>query len=162
MTTLQCLPYLGYSESLKMLLPAIIAFAGVFITGVIAYRQYLVQRAKLNLDLFEQRYAIFELTWGLLSSTPNGQHKPIPIFEFSNLIPKAAFLFGPKIETYMRTASHKMTELQIIYQVALNSNPIMPSENLEKLTALEQWFYSEASVGVKSVFGEYLDFKNWK
>lgn len=162
MTTLQCLPYLGYSEFLKMLLPAIIATAGVFITGMIAYRQYLVQRAKLNLDLFEQRYAIFEVTWGLLSSTPNGEHRPSLTFELSNLIPKAVFLFGPKIEAYMRTASHNMSELKIIYQLIHNNNQIVPPEKLERLAELEQWFYVEASVGVKSVFGEYLDFKNWK
>ena len=162
MNALQCLPYLSHIDLLKVLLPALIALAGVAITAVIAYRQYLVARAKLNLDLFEQRLQIFDATWSFLSSPFISGIQNLTDINFTNMIPKASFLFGPEIELYMREASKKVTELRIIEVRTTNSNNIVPPELIERRLDLEKWFLKEASEGVKRVFGPYLEFQKWK
>ena len=79
-------------------------FATVVIGGIaayIAYRQYQVAHAKLKLNLFDKRYAIFQQTWEILSETVtqgtraknHGLATPL-----NNFLPQAGFLFGEPIK----------------------------------------------------------------
>jgi len=142
------------------------AFVTLIIGGIaayIAFHQYRVARAKLNLDLFDRRYEIFRETWTFLSlavqSGPPAQgFSPT----FANLIPQASFLFGKRIEEYMRTASQKMTDLWAIDLRTRAHGGTMHPEDIAMDTAILAWFSHEASQGVHKLFGEYLDFEEWR
>ena len=59
------------------------------IAGYIAFHQWRVAKAKLNLDLFEKRYVIFEATWTELSQAMQTPEVRITNPNFTNLFPKA-------------------------------------------------------------------------
>lgn len=130
----------------------------------IAYHQYRVSRAKLKLDLFEKRYAIFLETWKILSKTATsgtrtelyGLGNP-----FSNFLPQAAFLFGKDIEDYLINAIHRWTELWGL-EGESGGLGVDPVQNAQKISEIKNWFFEEASNGAKIRFGTYLDFEVWK
>ena len=128
--------------------------------AIIAWRQYSLARAKLNLDLYERRYKIFEATWSFLSnpdlSRPLGMSP-----EFTNLFPQARFLFGVEIEEYMKKASNMKTQLSMIDMRTRAHNNFMSPEDIEAHTEISNYFFNEASVGCRTVFGKYLDFSKW-
>lgn len=150
-------------ELIKGLPAAFVAQVIGLIAAGIAYRQYTVARAKLNLDLFEKRYQIFEKTWGFLSSAvqvgppESGFSSP-----FDNLVPQASFLFGNQVEEYMRTASRHMTELWMINTRAKARPGVMAPEDIAREKELLEWFLNQAREGAKQVFGQYLDFSAWR
>lgn len=126
------------------------------IAAAIAYRQYATAKAKLKLDLFEKRYEIFEAVWTTLSN-PNGF--AINDGTFTNLIPKATFLFGVEIQTYMNKIWKNRIEIWSLdrkYDAGAASQL-----DIERNAELLQWFASEAQEGVKEIFGKYLSFEDW-
>jgi hypothetical protein len=139
---------------------ALIAVIAVCIT----YQQYRVSRAKLKLDLFEKRYAIFLETWKIFSKVVThgtrtesyGLGNP-----FSNFLPQAAFLFGKDMENYLVNAIHKWTELWGLEGEA-GGLGVDPVHNAQKIAEIKNWFFEEASNGAKIRFGIYLDFEVWK
>jgi len=144
-------------ELIKGVPTAIVALLVGSIAAFIAYRQYKVAEAKLNLDLFERRYAIFETTYETLLQTaingPEVSDGPLP-GPFYNLIPESHFIFGSDIVDYLLEASEKWSEV-----CALKST----NENYEiRRNFLSEWFTTEAATGSVEVFGEYLDFTKWR
>jgi hypothetical protein len=158
-----CVPGTICFELVKGLPVAFVALVIGLIAAGIAYRQYTVSRAKLNLDLFERRYAIFEKTWEYLSSAVQGG-PPVSGFSspFDNLVPQASFLFGKRIEDYMRTASRNMTELWLINTRTKARGDIILPEDIARHRELLLWFVEEAQQGARQIFGEYLDFSEWR
>jgi hypothetical protein len=139
------------------------------ITSVLGYiaiqiqkEQVRVARAKLNLDLFEKRYKIFEATWSELSLAiqkgPEGPSNP----NFTNLFPQAQFLFGSEIREYMLEISINITKLWVIRQQTKASGNIMSTENTQTELELSSWFEVHAKDECRSRFGRYLDFSNWR
>jgi K+-sensing histidine kinase KdpD len=119
-----------------------------------------VAHAKLNLDLFHERFAVFEKFSEFLSDYLTNGHLVTPA-DFSALIPKAQFLFGKDIANYMREASDKRTKLATT-QMAMARRGYLFDANDEKLVSdLEKWFFNAASDCHKH-FAEYLDFSSWK
>ena len=149
-------------ELAKGLPAAFVAFIIGCIAARIAFNQYSVARAKLNLDLFDKRHHIFQKTWELLSqvSRPNVAAMRL---DFTNLIPEASFIFGKNIETYMYEISNKLIEYDTL-NVKMQNIAIHPvSEDVpNRIAELADWFYNEASTGSRVVFSEYLDFSKWK
>jgi hypothetical protein len=133
---------------------------GVVAAGV-ALRQYQVARAKFKLDLFEKRYDIFFKTWEHLSSIVTSGPGPMALSAFDNERPKAAFLFGPDIETYMKDISSKRTTLWSMNLKSKSRGDVMHPDDIEDHTALLNWFVQEASEGAKKKFAPYLNFSNW-
>jgi len=126
-----------------------------------AAAQRKVSEAKLNLDLFEERYALFEKVWGFLSTGPN-QSESINASlrpEFTNLIPRAQFLFGSEIADFMRDASKRRIDLAVAHVQLTSGN--MPPDLPQKIAEMETWFHTEASNCFKR-FAPYLDFSVWK
>lgn len=146
-------------ELIKGIPAAVVALLVGVLASWIGYQQYRVGRAKLNLDLFDKRYLVFQKTWEFLSSPPPGMFGSGP---FDNLIPQASFLFGPEVAEYMRTASRHATELATIGARARGRGDVIAPEDIPRDTELHNWFFQEASVGVKSIFGRYLDFAEWR
>jgi hypothetical protein len=132
------------------------------IAAYIAWRQHETAKAKLKLDLFDKRYEIFEETWSYLSQAAKLAQNPDPFHPFTNIIPRAGFLFGSDIEKYLRTASEKQTQLWSINAKSKSNNNIIAPEDIDRLALLESWFFNEASIGAKQVFGSYLNFEEWK
>jgi hypothetical protein len=129
----------------------------------IAAEQKRIAAAKLNLELFEERYAVFERVWTFLSAHVVGDDKDLPLWpaDFNNLIPKAQFLFGENIAEYMREISSKHTKLATTYQALRQRADVASAEQAELITDLQGWFYTEASQCFKR-FADYLDFSAWK
>lgn len=148
-------------ELMRGIPAAFVAIVALIITAFITYKQYKVAKAKLNLDLFEKRLPIFESTWSFLSGNvikaPN-----LHAHEFTNLIPKATFLFGADIKEYMEEVGHKNTEFWLLHTKTVSLYSEMSADESSKYLELHGWFINEANIGVKKVFGKYLDFSNWK
>jgi hypothetical protein len=146
-------------ELIKGVPAGVVALLVGALAAWIGYQQYRVGRAKLNLDLFDKRYLIFQKTWEFLSSPPSGMFATGPI---DNLVPQASFLFGSEVADYMRTVSRHATELAAIGARARGRGDVIAPEDIPRDTELHNWFFQEASVGVKKIFGKYLDFSEWR
>jgi hypothetical protein len=147
--------------------PAVIV---TLIIGVIAaritYNQFKVAEAKLKLDLFERRYAIFSKTHALLSRanmigvmTDENAALNNP---FGPFIAEARFLFGVEIETYLKIASANFSEPWAIALRTDANQQVVPIEDIQRRTEIVRWFIHESAEGAKTVFGPYLNFENWK
>jgi hypothetical protein len=135
------------------------------IAGAITWRQYQVAKAKLKLDLFEKRYAIFQKAWLGIEDTSasvlkvaDGRGWPTP---FNVLLPEALFLFGKEIEDYLN-------ELSALWIELLKTAKYLPisAEDDAKNTARKEeilaYFIEQVKQGAKAKFGVYLGFENWK
>jgi len=144
------------------------AFVTLIIGGIaagITLRQYFVAKAKLKLDLFERRLAIFQKTWEILSEAvvKGTREKNWGLATpFNNFLPEAAFLFGPEISEYMNECSKNWTELNGLQAEKYADAGKDRQKNIERSTELTRWFLEQASAGCKTKFGVYLDFANWK
>ena len=149
-------------ELVKGLPTALVALViGCFAT-YIAYHQYRVAKAKLNLDLFDRRNKIFQVTWEFLSTGMQGQSPTLFNAAFTNVIPEASFLFGAEIETYMQDASRRMIDLFMINARSDARQGVMMPEDVTRHYDLSSWFLQEAQTGARKKFGAYLDFANWR
>lgn len=132
------------------------------IAAYIAYNQYQVARAKLNLDLFDKRHFIFHKTWECLSQI-YAPEPEIRLQEFTNLIPEASFIFGKNIETYMYEINKKIIEFNILNAKINNAfNGLLGENDINRNNELATWLLNEASTGSRKMFSEYLDFSKWK
>jgi hypothetical protein len=125
-----------------------------------AAMQRKIAEAKLQLDLFEQRYAVFEKVWEFLSASTNTDGAISLHADLTNLIPKAKFLFGKTIANYMLEAHEKRVELDAAWR-RYKARTVTGEEDTQKITELEGWFHDEASNCFKH-FAEYLDFSRWR
>jgi hypothetical protein len=128
-----------------------------------AAAQREISLAKLNLDLFEERYAIFHQVWGFLSAalddTADVPHPLRP--EFTNLIPKARFLFGKQIAEYMGEANQKRVNLWTVLREQQRTGDGLVEFQGMTVGDLHLWFAQEATDCFKR-FADYLDFSAWK
>lgn len=134
------------------------------IAVVIAWRQYLAARAKVKLDLYDRRYAIFEAAWKHLSNISSNslEDREWLFSPFDNLRAPAAFLFGSKVESYLDRIREKRVELhQVKRRIKMNGHIPLP-EDAAIQADLEAWFLQEAATGVKSVFSPWLGLEAWK
>ncbi len=79
-----------------------------------------VATAKLNLDLFEKRLAIFNATWEQIDLSARGE-----LYEYRHLalwfnkIHEAAFLFGTDVEAYFKDVREKaIDEQQLLGEIS--------------------------------------------
>lgn len=128
-----------------------------------AFEQKRISAAKLNLDLFKERYDLFMKVWGFLSDaledTADKHSHPLQP-EFTNLIPKARFLFGDEIANYMGEANKKRVQLWTLLHMQRRGegNPTFEGKNIGDM---HTWFSDEATNCFRR-FADYLDFSAWK
>ncbi|WP_152528785.1 hypothetical protein [Rhodoferax saidenbachensis] len=149
-------------ELIKGLPAALIALGLGFVATRIQQQQAKVATAKLNLDLFERRYKLFEATWHELSQAVQREHIAISNPEFTNLFPSAQFLFGMEIRDYMDEISKNCTKLWLIQERTRANQNIVPQELITAQTDLLKWFAKQAMEDCRARFGPYLDFSKWK
>ena len=108
-----------------MLWAQALALLVISVVGVwIAYKQSRIAAAKLNLDLYDRRFSVFEAARNLiLSVLQNGVGFSKDINAFHLGIADAGFLLNDDIEKYLDQLSKKVWQLTIL---------------LEKKTYLEQ------------------------
>jgi hypothetical protein len=153
------------SDLVKGLPAAFVALIIGAIAASIAYRQYRVAAAKLKLDLFDKRFAVFHKTWAILSETVisgtrgRGYGMSTP---FNNFLPEAAFLFGKDVEKYLDEAATKWAELRGLEGAESRAEGAKLESITTRQTELNLWFHKEASEGAKRLFGRYLNFERWK
>lgn len=152
-------------ELLKVTPTIIVAVMALSISRAqknIAADQRDIAKAKLNLDLFERRMKVFDVTWGAASRCVNSATPEGAPIELTNLLPTAGFLFGPEVETYMRQLVHDINELAICAQVTRQRGNIMDPDRIDRWTELNLSIVNAATDGIRQVFGPYLNFANWK
>ena len=163
------MPTLGWFETGSISFEWAKAAPTIFFTVVlgvvaayVAVHQWRVAKAKLNLDLFDRRYAIFEATWTELSQSIQTQNVRITNPAFTNLLPKAQFLFGPEIRDYMLEVSNQIGQLWVIQQKVKANNNIIPQDMISKDQDLTKWLADHAMTECRARFAPYLDFRNWR
>jgi hypothetical protein len=125
----------------------------------IALNQYRVAKAKLKLDLFDRRYAVFRKVWETLtpiamngaSTLEDGLYTP-----FNNILPDTEFLFGKDMYDYVAELASKWSLL-----MALEKMEDRPTSRPADIKNLKEWFHEQASSGAKAKFTKYLDFEKW-
>lgn len=144
---------------------AFVALVIGLVAAWIAYNQFLVARAKLNLDLFERRYAIFMNVQAFASHVLVGQAPEWNGAEwdaFRSDFHQTEFLFGKELADYcdkMHTAGYK---LKHFYDLAMRNGGVMCQDHIEEDYKLRVWFTEQAGAEVRERFGPYLNFERWK
>lgn len=151
-------------ELMKGVPAAVVAIFASALAGMIAYRQYRVAKAKLNLDLFEKRYELFEHVWALASAVMHGKVvgmvDPVRL-NVTNALPKIEFLFDAGIAAYVREISESSAELWQIHQQMMQAGYGISTEYVERRRSLVSWFGEQALGGCQARFGAYLDVAKW-
>jgi hypothetical protein len=150
-----------WPELIKGVPTALVALIVGLVAAGIALRQYRVARAKLNLDLFEDRYAIFDVITNFLRD-----HREVANHEFDvafrESISKAYFLFGPEIGEFMRTAWLNSTAL-VRARLKLENARGAPRElDAEREVAELESYFVNQSVLLRRRFAPYMDFAEWR
>ena len=78
-----------------------------------AHEAKLVAAAKLNLDLFERRMAIFDATWAVFPVPHQNEGLTDEYKAFRNAAHKAAFLFSQDVNDYLAAVVTKIDALRI-------------------------------------------------
>jgi len=139
-----------------------------------AHQAKLVAAAKLNLDLFEKRMAIFDATWAVFPVAHQNEGLTDEYKEFRNAAHKAAFLLGRDVNDYLAEVLVKVDALRINGAMVRAQNDIARQnqqynqsvgEAMAKLlleqSELQMWLMEQAAP-CKAVFGKYMDFSTWQ
>lgn len=139
-------------ELLKGLPAALVALVIGTIAAWVAWQQLKVGRAKLNLDLFEQRYALFELLWAFVSARTQGTRDvEASANALHNALPKFYFLFGREVGDYVASVlAHRSGGDEA---VTPNRSP-RPGDQA-------RWLDEEAN-RLHDRFAPYFDFQHWR
>jgi hypothetical protein len=142
-----------------------------FIVGLIAARiawqqsatameQRRISQAKLNLDLFDRRLAIFNATWGRASAVLNTDKPMLAPPDMTNRYAEASFLFGPEVEEFMKQLATTMTSLAMAREhlkspkMLYDHDPEVKAENEKAKSDLmihETWIREAATSGIRKV-----------
>src|ERR1700722_10009434 len=80
----------------------------------IAYKQVRIATAKLNLDLYDRRFKVFEAAKNLVSQVMREAHVGRGNISTFNLgVADATFLFEPDIENYLTALRKKAVALHV-------------------------------------------------
>ena len=154
------------SELAKGLPAAFVALVIGLAAAGIAWRQARIASAKLKLDLFEQRFAIFLAVWRAVSApgieTVNLDEEVTGI---ANMPSQAAFLCGGSLGQYVREVRDKLTRYRDLGGGSGVDLLGFDAANLQRdaeRVILRTWFASEAAGNCHERFRPFLDFSTWK
>ena len=156
------IPWLPADASWLSISQGCVPIAIAAIVAWVGWRQLATASARLKLDLFEKRLAIFDLTWEALSKASEGRFiEPDEMGPLHNAIPEAAFLFGRDIENYIRMVKTRLADYQLSLLQALQENEYASEELKEKCASTQAWFKNETGA-VQVKFKPYLSFERWR
>jgi hypothetical protein len=141
------------------------AIGPMLVTGLIGGVALLIQKnqadtakAKLALDLFERRLAVFKIVMAELSGLNRVGESCLPSVKFTNVKPEALFLFGHEVRTYLLEVEIQLNNLDHALAV-LSANPT--PVNQDAVVDLEAWIEDQARGGCENQFKKYMDFSAW-
>jgi hypothetical protein len=147
-------------ELAKAFAPLLVALIFGAITAYIAWRQYKVASTKLNLELFDRRYMVFNRLWIicadavgkqgiLLNDKYLGTRSPFEYFW-----PKARFLFGEEIDEFIQQVITNWLTLCSFEHQIKNDVQVLESDERRRLY---HWFQDYAPSRMQVIFRRYLD-----
>jgi hypothetical protein len=96
----------------------------------IAYKQVRIASAKLNLDLYDRRFKVFEAARGFVGKfLIDGAFTPEEITKFSAGVSDAVFLFDGEVKSYLDGLREKAFALRKMNRQA----KVATDENIEKI-----------------------------
>lgn len=164
-------------EWFKALSTFFAAAAAVVVTGLFAYRQWRLAKAKLSLDLFEKREPIFLAAWKLCSlysktmdpvNGPTVSDRSKALVAVINACPNADFLFGKKTGDYLRALAKRamLADANMsAAQAGRNADPAVKEErhSARQVVAAEVTFMgAQADSCCLAHFAPFLSFERWR
>jgi hypothetical protein len=153
------------SELAKGLPAAFVALVIGLSAAGIAWRQAQIAGAKLKLELFEQRYAIFLAVWRAVSAPGiEAVNLDEEVTGIANMPSRAAFLFGWPVGRYVREVRDNLARYR---DLGPGGNAMRGADDDAKLrqserSTLRAWFALEAAGNCHERFKPFLDFSQWK
>ena len=149
---MNCDPH--WTTYLTALLTPTVAVIG----SLVAYRQWVLARNKLKLDLFERRFAVYEAARNLLASImTSGKAKDAEIFKFMVATREAKWVLNPAVAEYLdKQLYHMALELQAL-SAELDGVPIGEerTSNVRRQGEIKKWFLEQYDV-LDSHFSSFL------
>lgn len=143
--------------------PAFITAVIAAMVALISYRQYLLAKEKLKLDLFEKRFAVYKGTQKFLTVIfSNATCTKDDLFEFRRNTQDGTFLFGKDIPSYINKIDSKALELKSTKE---KSTTLPGREERTELATKNTQLLGELIdelPKLKDVFAPYLRFNKWK
>jgi hypothetical protein len=150
-------PWSSAISVFKGLLTPIVAVIATYI----AWQQYRANRYKLKLDLYQQRFRVFEALRDILAMMYTTGVDEKQLFELLSKTREAQFLFGPEINDYVETVWFHASTLSSAHKALaemLRTNA--PSETRSPMAEGERkettWAYDETR-RIAAKFSKYLD-----
>jgi len=131
-----------------------------FIALYIAYQQYLTNKLKLRLDLYEKRFKIFECLMKLLANIfQNANVSNENLNKFYANTNESEFIFDQDISKYIDEIRNKALRLQFLHK-RIETLPVGTERNklVEEDSELINWFVDQFNVS-RELFFKYLSFK---
>lgn len=121
-----------------------------------------VATAKLKLDLFEKRMAIFEQAWSVIGYAAAGKSYDFArLGVLQNKLHEAGFLFGKDIEEYLLNLRAKAIKEQNLL-IQINKEGVYVDQSVrDQHKELQEWFLQE-SHNIRIPFLPYMSFEKWR
>lgn len=143
---------------LSALLTPVIAVLAVYI----AYQQYLTNKQKLRLDLYDKRFKVFLALMSLLSSIMRQANvKQEELAQYNADTNESVFLFDEELVGYLRLVRKEAVRLMNLKDKLYNSDLPVGEERSQCAAECSQvlsWLLDQFEVSQKT-FAKYLAFK---
>lgn len=129
------------------------------IATYIAYQQWKTNADKLELDLFEKRFRVFETVRKVVATViSQGDASSIVVSEFRIGCADAEFLFGDDLKTYLDEIYERASRLRLAVFHSGNVIDAGPErdEIVKGMTVQMDWF-REQPEKLPAIFKKYLD-----
>ena len=149
-------------ELAKGLPAALVALTVGMGAAVIAFHQYRVARAKLNLDLFEKRWQIYEVVRSRAAWPASHRRGDFTVAQRHEVVAKAKFLFGAEMAEFVNQVFATGSEVDDI-QHRMDTQRSAPDFG-DQWADRDEWggkltvLYGQ----LQSRFSPYMDFSAWK
>lgn len=155
----------GFLTPLIAVITTYIAIQQYRTNKLVAAHQLQIATKKLNFDLYEKRFRIFQETKDfILRIAKEGKIDILEVHDFNININEAKFLFSVDIVQFLQELQKRVLNYSHLTEEINNHNlfPVHSAEYAEKVrewAELSKWFTCEYE-HVEDRFLAYLDFKN--
>jgi hypothetical protein len=146
-------------QTIQAILTIIIAIG----VALIGYQQYVVNKNRLKLELFEKRFKVYnELMKVLARALMNGDITRDELNAFGLCKSEGAFLFDSDLGEYLQVVFKKLGDLQahnLYMSKCQNPTPEISQKMVDEIFEICNWIQNEFN-SCKSRFDKYLQV-NW-
>ena len=132
------------------------------VAAVIAWQQHATAHAKLQLDLFEKRYELYEQLWELLSLCATDWDKATSVANaVKNTQPKYKFLFDASIADFVQQAlDNRSLQVRALITERDRAGTQEGQEAGHAVIELSHWFHA-AAVQLPHLFERDMAYSRW-